>query len=84
MITIQIMTKNECSLCDIAKAVIEKVLPDYPAQMILTDIESDPDLFERYREKIPVILINGEESFIYKVRETALRKMLGEILEGSN
>lgn len=80
MITIEIMTKKDCSLCDIAKAVVEKVLPDYPAQMILTDIESDPELFERYKEKIPVGLINGKESFIYKVHEITLRKKLEKIL----
>ncbi len=78
------MTKNDCSLCDIAKAVVEKVLADFPAQMALTDIESDPELLERYREKIPVILINGEENFVYKVHETTLRKKLEKIMEELN
>ena len=81
MITIEIMTKKDCSLCDIAKAVVEKVLPDFPAKMILTDIESDPELFDLYKEKIPVGIINGKESFVYKVHETTLRKKLKKILE---
>ena len=81
MITIEIMTKKDCSLCDIAKAVVEEVLPDFPAKMILTDIESDPELFDLYKEKIPVGIINGKESFVYKVHETTLRKKLEKILE---
>jgi hypothetical protein len=84
MITIEIMTKKDCSLCDIAKAVVEEVLPDFPAKMILTDIESDPELFDLYKEKIPVGIINGKESFVYKVHETTLRKKLEKILEEQN
>lgn len=80
MITIELMTKKDCCLCDTAKAVITKVLPDFPARMVLTDIESDPELFERYKEKIPVALINGKESFVYKVHEITLRKKLEKIL----
>lgn len=80
MITIELMTKKDCRLCDTAKAVIAKVLPDFPARMVLTDIESDPELFERYKEKIPVALINGKESFVYKVHEITLRKKLEKIL----
>ena len=81
MITIEIMTKKDCPLCDTAKAVVEKVLPDFHAQMILTDIESDPELFARYKEKIPALLINGKESFVFKVHEITLRKKLAKIQE---
>ncbi len=80
MITIEILTKEDCSLCDTAKAIVEKVLPDFPAQLKLTDIESDAGLFETYKEKIPVVRINGEESFVYKVHEVTLRKKLEKIL----
>ncbi len=80
MITIEILTKEDCSLCDTAKAIVEKVLPDFPAQLKMTDIESDAGLFETYKEKIPVVRINGEESFIYKVHEVTLRKKLEKIL----
>ena len=80
MITIEILTKEDCSLCDTAKAIVEKVLPDFPAQLKMTDIESDAGLFETYREKIPVVRINGEESFVYKVHEVTLRKKLEKIL----
>jgi len=80
MITIEILTKKDCSLCDTAKAIVEKVLPDFPAQLKMTDIESDAGLFETYKEKIPVVRINGEESFVYKVHKVTLRKKLEKIL----
>ena len=79
-INIEILTKKDCSLCDEAKAIVERVLPDYPATLILTDIESDPVLLESYRERIPMVRINGEESFIYKAHETTLRKKLDKLV----
>ena len=80
MITIEVMTKKDCSLCDEAKEIIEQVIAEIPAELKMTDIESDPELFERYQEKIPVVLINGEESFVYKVHPITLRKKLDKLL----
>ena len=80
MITIEIMTRKDCCLCDEAKAVIEQVITEIPAELKMTDIESDPELLERYQEKIPVILINGTESFVYKVHPVTLRKKLEQAL----
>ena len=65
-IQIEILTKKDCSLCDDAKEIIERVLPDFPATLKLIDIESNSDLFEKYKEKIPVVRINGKENFVYK------------------
>jgi hypothetical protein len=46
----------------------------------MTDIESDPKLFEEFKEKIPVVRINGVESFIYKAHETTLRHKLDKLV----
>lgn len=81
MITIEVMTKKDCSLCDDAKEIIEQVIAELPAELKMTDIESDLELFERYKEKIPVVLINGKESFVYKVHPITLRKKLDKLLE---
>lgn len=80
-IQIEILTKKDCCLCDDAKEIVEQVIPDYPASLILTDIESDPVLYESYKERIPVVRINGEESFVYKAHEITLRKKLDKIME---
>ncbi len=80
MILIEILTKKDCCLCDDAKKVIEQVITEMPAELKMTNIESDPELFERYKEKIPVVLINGEESFVYKVHPITLHKKLEKLL----
>ncbi len=79
-IEIEILTKKDCCLCDNVKAIVERVLPDYPVVLTLTDIESDPVLFASYKERIPVVRINGEESFVYKAHETTLRKKLDQLV----
>ncbi len=79
-INIEILTKKDCCLCDDAKAIIECVLNDYPATLKLIDIESDPVLFASYKERIPVVRIYGEESFVYKTHETTLRKKLDKLV----
>lgn len=79
-ITLEILTKKDCCLCDEAKIIIDRVLDDYPAHLKITDIESDDILFERYKERIPVLKINGEEHFVFKVHEITLRKKLDKIM----
>lgn len=79
-IQIEILTKKGCGLCVDAKEVVERVLPDFPATLKMIDIEFIPNLFEKYKEKIPVVRINGKESFLYKVNEITLRKKLEKLI----
>ena len=41
------------------------------------DISGDPELERRYRERIPVVVIDGEEAFSTFVHPDALRRRLG-------
>ena len=82
-IVIEILTKQNCTLCDETKKVVTRVLPDYPARLVMTDIGSDPILYEEFKERIPVVRINGEESFVYKAHEITLRRKLDRFKEGS-
>ena len=78
-IVIEILTKKDCCLCDKIKEIVNKVLPDYPARLIITDIESDPILYENFKERIPILKINNIESFVYKAHETSLRRKLDQL-----
>ena len=78
-IIIEILTKNDCYLCDDIKEIVNRVLPDYPVKLVVTDIESDPTLHEKFKERIPILKINGIESFVYKSNETTLRHKLDRL-----
>jgi len=66
-----------CHLCDTARRVIEQVRAETPFELEQVDITSDPELERRYRERIPVVLVDGEEAFTYFVHPGALRRRLG-------
>lgn len=71
-----------CSLCDKAKAMIERVSADVALEVEVVDITSDPVIYERFRYAIPVIALHGEPVMAGKVTEFWLRKALrGEPLE---
>ena len=80
-IVIEILTKSDCCLCDDIKEIVNRVLPDYPAKLVMTDIESDPTLHKKFKERIPVLKINGIESFVYKTNETTLRHKLDRLTQ---
>ncbi len=62
------------------KEVLERVKMDYPLELVEVDIQKDPCLFERYREEIPVLFLEGRKAFKYRVKEKALRRKLDLIL----
>lgn len=78
MIKIEIFSKKECHLCEEAKEVIDRVRQSsgFPLLVEEVDITTDPSLYERFKEEIPVVLVNGKKAFKYRVEEEALRKKL--------
>jgi glutaredoxin len=61
-----------CHLCDDARAVLLRI--GHPFEEI--DIESDHALLRRYLERIPVVVLDGEELSVYFVDEGDLRTRL--------
>jgi glutaredoxin len=80
VITVEIFTKAECCLCEAAKTIINKVNKQIPFLIREIDITSDKALYERFKEEIPVIFINGKKSFKYTVSEKELRKRLRRLM----
>jgi glutaredoxin len=62
-----------CHLCERALEVVEAVRVELGFVLELVDIGGDADLEERYRERLPVIEIDGEEAFTFFVTPAALR-----------
>ena len=83
-IGITIYSRDECCLCDDAKEVIEETLQrlklTYSVRVEVIDITSDAALLEKYQYEIPVITINGDFAFRYKVHPITLEKKIGKIL----
>lgn len=76
MIRVEVYSKRDCCLCEEVKAVLLKVRRDIPFELREIDIESGPALYEAYKERIPLVVIDGRPAFKYCVDEEALRRRL--------
>jgi glutaredoxin len=68
-----------CHLCDDAVAVLERVRADAPFDLLTVDIEQDPALLRAYLERIPVVVLDGEELYDFHVDEADLRARLARV-----
>jgi glutaredoxin len=62
MLHVTLYSKAGCHLCDEARAHLEEVAETHDdIEIDEVDIRRDPELFERYRYRIPVIVVDGVE-----------------------
>jgi glutaredoxin len=66
-----------CHLCESAKRVLAQVRAEVPFELEEVDIGGEPELERRYRERIPVVAVDGEEAFTFFVHPEGLRRRLG-------
>jgi glutaredoxin len=84
---ITIYGKPDCHLCDAAAEVVQKVVGNNIAVIIeKVDITDDAELLEKYQNDIPVIAIDGKDTFRHRVDPQELARTfydtLGENLVG--
>ena len=53
-------TKAGCHLCEEARDMLDDIAAETTYELTEIDIRSDPTIFEQYRYRIPVIIINRE------------------------
>ncbi len=76
MKTVTLISKDDCSLCDKALEKLERIQKEKPFHLKVQKIEPGTDEYEKYKEKIPVVLVDDREMFYYRVNEGALKSML--------
>ncbi|TPW74108.1 glutaredoxin family protein [Schumannella soli] len=77
MTRLTLVRKPGCHLCDDARSVIDRVLPEFPdVEIGELSILDDPELMEKYVEEIPVVLIDDRVHTIWRVDADRLRTAL--------
>ncbi|MCA1031539.1 glutaredoxin family protein [Bacillus timonensis] len=69
-------SKENCSLCEKAKAVLLEINQEIPIEIEEIDIYQDDDLLMKYQIMIPVIEIDGEEVEFGIIHKDVIRKRL--------
>jgi len=71
--------KPGCHLCEEARAVVLSVRQRQPFDLEEVDITRDPVLEAAYRERIPVIVIDGQEALELVIEATELERCLASM-----
>jgi glutaredoxin len=73
---VTLYTAQGCSLCGPVRRRLETVRAEIPFELEEVDITCVPELEREYREWLPVVEIDGERAFVYRVDEDELRARL--------
>jgi hypothetical protein len=71
--------KAGCHLCEEARAEVLAVRERRPFELREVDVSLDPVLHARYGERIPVLVVAGEEAFEYHVDGEELVRLLDTV-----
>jgi hypothetical protein len=81
-VTLTLIGKPGCHLCDDAREVIRSVVAELPADAVPVieekNILEDPVLHEQYVEDIPVVQLDGRNHTYWRVDPARLRAALLE------
>ena len=69
-----LITRQGCHLCEEASNDLARLLarftelhPDKPYTVEVLDVDSDPELRDKYSEEVPVLLLNGEQVSFFRI-----------------
>jgi Glutaredoxin-like domain (DUF836) len=82
MRTVILYGREDCCLCDDARAVLARVRSRRPFLLHERDIDDDDALQRAYLERIPVVTIEGVEAFELFVNEAELERRLDIVQDG--
>jgi len=79
-IEVRIYSRENCHLCEEAKATVESVAAelDRPVTIEEIDVDTDEKLRAEYGERVPYVFVDGWPAFKYRVEEDELRRQLTE------
>jgi glutaredoxin len=69
-------SRRDCCLCEEMKAVIQRVASRVALRLEEIDVDSSPELQERYGHEVPVLFIDERKAFKYRVTRKELEKRL--------
>jgi glutaredoxin len=81
-VTVVVYGRPGCHLCEKALAIVRHLQPEFGYRIEDRDITHDPALFVRYREEIPVIVMEGREIARGRVTIPAVRASFAQALAG--
>lgn len=71
-----VYSRAGCHLCEAAERVVAQLVAETGDDWARVDIDTDPDLRERFTEQVPVTFVDGRQHDFWRVDPTRLRAAL--------
>lgn len=72
MTTVVLLGKPDCHLCHVMEDVVAPVLADRGIPLVVRDVREDPEMLRRYRNDIPVLLVDDVELARHRITRDEL------------
>ncbi len=73
---VTLITRVDCHACEQAKLDVERICGELGVPWTAEDVDSDRELRAEYGDRVPVILIDGDEHGYWSVEEPRFRAAL--------
>ena len=74
---VQLLTRAGCHLCVTAAETLTRVAGEAGLGVELVDVDADAELRIEYGDRVPVVLLDGDEHSQFTVDVVRLRRELG-------
>jgi glutaredoxin len=74
---LQLLTRHGCHLCEVAAETLERIAAEAGTEPEAVDVDADPELQAEYGDRVPVVLLDGNEHSYFTVDVLRLRRDLG-------
>ncbi|MFW3171876.1 glutaredoxin family protein [Geodermatophilus sp. CPCC 206100] len=74
---LQLLTRQDCHLCVTAATTLAEIAAEAGLTPATVDVDADPDLQAEYGDRVPVVLLDGQEHSYFTVDVPRLRRDLG-------
>ncbi len=66
---VELYSAHDCHLCDVAKETLHKVRMQQPFELHEITIREGDAFYDEFKERIPVVYIDGKFAFQYRIPE---------------
>ena len=73
---VTLYTRPGCHLCDEARETVARVCAELGEGFEEVDVDTDPELRERFTEEVPVTFVDGRQHDFWRVDADRLRAAL--------
>ena len=71
-----VYSRKDCHLCEIVKNTLMQVQGKADFQWSEVDIDTDPELRQKFTDEVPVVFIGGRKAFKYRMKVSDFLRVL--------